>query len=646
MKQYRVLERFPMGTIRPEGFIKEQMMRNKEGMGGHLDEIEPEMIKYPYLRTTHVESWSELDQAGWGAEISGNYWTGLVALAYTLRDEALMKKAENWVNQVLANQQEDGYLGTYMDPKYDRFQDYNAWGNSRGMRALLYYYEATGREEVLQAVYRGVLWFAEHWTGDNKTSYAAPTLIEILITCYHYTGDERLLRFAEEFEDYHCKHDIFGTSYEGLQKKLEYNSYHAAGFGLLTKIPAILYTATGNRSYLQATEKRLTDLREKAMHLTGGIAGVNEYVAPVSSVAETEYCTFTFFNDTYAVMSGITGNPLYGDLMEQIFYNGAQGARKKDEKAIAYLSSPNQIYATEDSSISIGDMQIYSPCYHTACCPVNSVLLLPEFVAGMLLHDEEGNIYTNAYGPCSLEVNGVKLTEETMYPFRDTVTFRMECDKEFTLNLKIPQWCRKYEITVNEEAVREAKVNGGYVPLRRAWKKEDVVRIRFAMEIEIHTVDDKDAANKQPLAVTRGPLLYALPLEEVWKVYTKKTNTCLPEGWHWYSVEAGYTDAPGDTHDALGLKKYQTSWNVALDERLQPQDITAEETEPNGYVWENPPVKLHLKGYRAPYLCSPYPTKTFEPFGKYQTVGEEMELELVPYGCTNLRISYFPRADV
>ena len=36
--------------------------------------------------------------------------------------------------------------------------------------------------------------------------------------------------------------------------------------------------------------------------------------------------------------------------------------------------------------------------------------------------------------------------------------------------------------------------------------------------------------------------------------------------------------------------------------------------------------------------------RTFEPFGDKQSVTEEMNLTLVPYGCTNLRITYFPKA--
>ena len=69
-----------------------------------------------------------------------------------------MEKAEKWVKAVLRNRRDDGYLGTYREGN-DFFDDYNAWGNSCGMNALLDYYDATGDKEVLDAVHGCMLWF-------------------------------------------------------------------------------------------------------------------------------------------------------------------------------------------------------------------------------------------------------------------------------------------------------------------------------------------------------------------------------------------------------------------------------------------------------------------------------------------------------
>ena len=83
--------------------------------------------------------------------------------------------------------------------------------------------------------------------------------------------------------------------------------------------------------------------------------------------------------------------------------------------------------------------------------------------------------------------------------------------------------------------------------------------------------------------------------------------------------------------------------NLALDENIAPSDFTIEEIEPCGYVWENTPIKLHAHCYKAPYIMPPYPNRTLEPCGEYQVVTHKLPLTLEPFGCTNLRLTYFPK---
>ena len=96
----------------------------------------------------------------------------------------------------------------------------------------------------------------------------------------------------------------------------------------------------------------------------------------------------------------------------------------------------------------------------------------------------------------------------------------------------------------------------------------------------------------------------------------------------------------------MGRRRDAFNWNVALDETLTAADVTVEEVEGEGYVWEQPRILLHTHCYKAPYACCTYPRKTYEPFGDRQHVTERLPLTLVPYGCTNLRVTYFPRADL
>ena len=648
MKKYNKLKRFPLGAIQADGFLRDQLLRGKDGMAGHLWELEPGMIADPFVRKTVVDQWQSGDQLGWGAEISGNYWSGYIRHAFVLNDADMIARATEWVNTMMKRQRPDGYLGTYDEKGADIYDDYNAWGTACALRGLLAFWEATGREDVLDAVHRCLLWFCETWVGDKKTVYGGPKIIDPLIYCYWYTGDERLLDFAEEYAEFNCEHDIFSNSYRSfLEKDFQYQSNHTAGIGNALRLPALLYAATGKEIYLRAGERMLELLRKKAMHLSGGPVSCSEYLGPVGSTTESEYCSFTFYQITYSAYSFITGEAKYGDYMEQMFYNAAQGARKKDEKAIAYMSAPNQIYATTISSDTGGDWQVYAPCYPVSCCPVNAVAVVPEFVSSMLLTDEESNVYVTMYGPCRLKHGELALRMETRYPFRNRVTIYVEGEGERSLFLRIPMWSEGYTVTVNGKKIPVYKNELGYAELRRNWKMGDQVDICFEASVQIIRVDDSDCAAKYPMAFQYGALLFSYHVPERWKEIKGHPVTPLPEGWSWYDVKPVYQEPNGsDAHENIGNRRHAYSWNVAVDENLRSEQISVEVVDTEGYVWETAPLRLHLPCYKALYLCATYPHKTFEPFGAKQPVTNPLELVLEPYGCTNLRVTYFPIADI
>ena len=648
MKNFNKLKRFPLGAIQAEGFLRDQLLRGKDGMAGHLWELEPGMIADPFIRKTEVDQWASGDQLGWGAEISGNYWTGYIQHAFVLNDGEMIARATEWVNAVLARQRPDGYLGTYDEKGADIYDDYNAWGTACGLRGLFAFWEATGREDVLDAIHRCLLWFCETWSGDKKTVYGGPQLIEPMVYGYWYTGDERLLSFAEEYAEYNCEHDIFNNSYRSfLEKDYQYQSNHTAEMGNALRLPALLYAGTGKEKYLRAGERMVELVRQKSVHLSGGPVSCSEYLGPVGSTTESEYCSFAFYHTTYSAYSFITGEAKYGDYMEEMFYNAAQGARKKDEKAIAYMSAPNQLYATRISSDTGGDWQVYSPCYPTACCPVNAVTVVPEFVRGMILTDGEGNLYVTVYGPCRLNHQGVSLRVETKYPFRNSVSVHVETAGERSLFLRIPAWSEGFSVTVNGMAEQAEKNDLGYAELHRDWQEGDVLEIRFEASVKVLRVDDSDCAAKYPMAFRYGALLFSYHIPERWKEVEGHPVTPLPEGWSWYDVKPVFTEPNGpDPHENIGNRRHAYSWNVAMDENLRPEEIAVEELSEDGYAWEHPMIRLRVPCYKAPYLYATYPHKSFEPIGARQFVTHPMEILLEPYGCTNLRVTYFPIADL
>lgn len=634
------LEPLPLGAITARGWLKEQLARSRDGMGGHLDELEPQMIATPYTTRETYKGWGA-STPGWGAEISGNYWDGLVQLAWTLDDAALKAKAEKWVGEVLKNAEPNGYVGTY-PPDRNRGEDYNASGNACGYAALLHFAEATGRKDVAEAVHRTLLWFCDNWPGDRKTRYSGVYLSLVMLDAHRLTGDRRLLDFCLDYQRYLEKKDLFQTTARAFgSDDFEYNSNHAVAYVNDMPIPAMLFGATGERRYLDASLKAVDKLWRGAMHVTGAQAGNDEYLSAPRVNGESEYCGFAGLVNAYSRILAASGDTRFGDAMETTVFNAAQGAKKKDEKAIQYFSSPNMVYATECSSHTHMDDNMFGPVHPVACCAVRSVQVMPEFTRSLAMTDGD-RLHLVGYAPCAIVWRGVTFETETEYPFRDTVEYVVRAAKPTRLAVvpKRPEWCPSMTVSVNGQVD---------AALDRTWSEGDRLTLKFEMPVRVTRFDDH--VGTFSLVVRRGPLVFSLPIGEKWEKagngsswsHNAKAATPLPDGWSWWRVKPVIDEKPVPLYERQGYVREMISWNVALDESRA--DVTVEETSAKGYVWETPPVKLHLTGYKAPFAFPPYPAKTTEFYKPLQTVTRPLPVTLVPFGCTALRITYFPRCD-
>jgi len=78
----------PLGSIKPEGWLEDQLQRMANGLTGHLDEVYPEVVG-------SRNGWLGGDGDGWER---GPYWIdGLLPLAYILDDARLKEKVKPWI---------------------------------------------------------------------------------------------------------------------------------------------------------------------------------------------------------------------------------------------------------------------------------------------------------------------------------------------------------------------------------------------------------------------------------------------------------------------------------------------------------------------------------------------------------------------
>lgn len=108
--------------------------------------------------------------------------------------------------------------------------------------------------------------------------------------------------------------------------------------------------------------------------------------------------------------------------------------------------------------------------------------------------------------------NGTLLVEqETNYPWDGNVKLKItspkSLDKEF--RLRIPGWCKKYSIKVNDEKFN-APVENGYAVINNKWKTGDVIVFKMDMDIQVVAADERVKENVGKRAIQRGPIVYCL----------------------------------------------------------------------------------------------------------------------------------------
>jgi DUF1680 family protein len=153
------------------------------------------------------------------------------------------------------------------------------------------------------------------------------------------------------------------------------------------------------------------------------------------------------------------------------------------------------------------------PFFSCACCPSNVVRFIPS-VPGYVYAVGDKGIYVNLYvagtGKVKLGKETVKLTQETQYPWDGKVKLTVEPEKmeDFAIKLRVPGWCENAQVKVRGAAVKNPKLEKGYLTLTGPWKSGDVIELDMPMDVqrfEAHPLVKADAGR---VAIQRGPVVY------------------------------------------------------------------------------------------------------------------------------------------
>ena len=644
----------PLGAIRPEAWLRDELERMAAGMTGHLDEWYPEVCG-------DRNAWLGGDGDTWER---GPYWIdGLYPLARILDDKALQEKAQRWIEWTIANQREDGYIGPVEMKDSERTQPPpngaqvlkpdDWWPRMVMLKVLQQHYMATGDQRVVDCLtkyFRYQLktlpgaplhdpnnpksgsWWAAQRGGDN---------LMVVLWLYNITGD----RFLLELGDLIDKQTVPVTDWfsPGPQNHVQIRAdqdrqaLHCVNLAQMMKTPTIRWQQDRQQRHLDATENAFADIR--TFHgQPHGLYGGDEGMHGDAPDRGSELCSAVEMMFSLEKMFEITGNPRHGDRLERIAFNALPTQCTDDHHGRQYFQQTNQVlidHGDRDFFNDGGDRQVYGLLDGYPCCTCNLHQGWPKFVQHMWMASNDGGLAAVAYAPSSVTAKvadgrTVTLGQAGGYPFRETVTMTVKTDGavRFPLHLRIPEWTPAAELTVNGEALPAPKPNTMH-RVDREWKDGDKIELRLRMPLRT----SRWFANTR--AIERGPLVYALAV----KGETKRVEKPRPDG-----VPAG---APDRGFDEV---RPESPWNYALPAAVVNQpgkniEVSFSDGIPNNpWTLENAPVRMTTRGIRLPDWKLNRHSAALPPLSPAERPenAKPEEITLVPYGATTLRIAAFP----
>lgn len=620
--------KLPAGTIQPEGWLKQQLELQRNGLNGHLGEISAWLQKKDnaWLETGGQWGWEEVP-----------YWLrGYVNLAYIVQDNEMMNEARFWIENILKSQREDGNFG----PVHSNDGKQDFWPNMIVLWIMQSYYEYSNDERVIDFMtkYCNYLltvpdedFLYSYWEnsrgGDNLWSVA---------WLYNRTGDHNLLTLGEKIH----KNTADWT------KSTQLPNWHNVNVAQCFREPATYFMFTGDSSMLSASYNVQSLVRRAFGQVPGGMFGADENarIGFFDPRQGTETCGFVEQMASDEIMLQISGDPYWAENCEDVAFNSYPAALMPDYKALRYITSPNHVVSDSknhhpgiDNSGPFLSMNPFS----SRCCQHNHGFGWPYYTENLIYATPDNGLAAILYNACKAKVkvgNGTEVTiqEQTNYPFEETIRFTLTTPENvtFPLYLRIPSWCKNASITVNGEKLNADLIAGKYARITREWSDADEIVLTVPMEINYRQWQ----VNKNSVSVDYGPLSLSLKIDEDYQQKDSRETAIGDSKW-----QEGADASAWPTYEIYPA----SSWNYALQTSAP---ITVERKEwpfnNNPFTLTTVPLEFKAKGRLIPeWKVDEYGLCGVLPYEDARKAGAVDEITLIPMGAARLRIASFPTTE-
>lgn len=637
--------KLPLGSVKPDGWLKSQLEAQAAGLTGNLDDFWPDLIN---------SSWRGGDGEAW--ERGPYYLDGLVPLAYLLDDKALIEKSNAWIEKIITSSSDSGWYGPA--------KNNDRWPLAVANKVLMQYYEATGDQRALDVLIKYFRylhdtppdWPDEEWRGVRAMENAVTGY-----WLYRMTGEPWILETIESIQnnssDWTTYYEKFPwDSTASADRKIPLNwdadglTAHVVNNGMAIKYPGLWYQQSGDTRFRNAVFSGIEKYDRNHGQAGGRFSG-DEHLSGKSPDRGTELCSVVEFMFSLEELYQIFGDNSLADRLEILTYNALPGTTTPDMWAHQYDQQSNQVLVTgakRDWSTNGDFSNIYGLMPNFACCLANMHQGWPKFVGSMWMATNDNGLAIVSYGPSIVKAKVAKgkdvtITEETDYPFNGNVKLIITTDKpvRFPVELRIPGWADSVTVRYKNKTV--AAKGGTEYKINERWKNGDQITLEMPMEMRF------EKRYNNSVSLLRGPLYFSLRIDKEFR-----------------NVKINY-----DNFEYMGSVDWEiypkSDWNYGLiadrENAMRGLKLTVNSigkypfSDRGDMIWsadsgkyipsvQEAPVVITARGIRIPEWTIENNSAGPPPLSPVKSEGDPEIITLVPYGCARLRITEFPVMDV
>ena len=598
---------YTTNELKPAGWLRRQLEIQARGLCGNLDKV---------WRDVRDSAWIGGDADGWERV---PYWLdGFIPMAYLLEDEDLIARAKKYVNAIIAQQREDGWICPCTD---EEIPGYDKWAVHLISKVLVVYYECSRDERVPDVIYKVMKNYYERlsegkWVLRDWGKYRWYEAFIALNFLYERNKESWIRELAKMIRDQGTNFYDNVYLWEKPVNKWRWET-HIVNIAMMLKFEAVSHELLGEAYQDQA--EYFQNILEKFNGMPAGTFTGDECLGGLSPIRGTELCSVVEQMYAYEHLYAVTGDKKWAERLEILAFNALPAANSDDMWCHQYDQISNQIscerfFGRPIFGTNADDSHRFGLEPNFGCCTANFGQGWPKFALSAFMHD--GDTVLNAIPvPCELDTEHAHIALETDYPFKHSFVYRVDAKKPFTLKVRVPSFAVALE--VNGEACPEKEM------------------LTFCFEEGRHEV--RIWYHVRPVLMDRpyelktvkcGSLVFAAPFsyQKVMQEYTLN------------GVERKF---PYCDYDYVGEKK---DWNLGLYATyFERQEMDVDEIP---FSSENPPVILMTdaalvewdleEGYES--VCAKLPKDR-------KAISEKRTLTLWPYGCAKLRMTEMPMIE-